>query len=229
MTAPAQPLPRRERAAAGHRGAGRTALDDLDIAETLVDSPTVDPRPLDVPVRRPGSRRPSSTARRMAVRRAAVRSNAPRGPFVVLLLVLMGSGLLSLLLLNTALMENAFHADELESRAAALAEEEQRLSVQLDRESDPGQLAARAGQLGMVSGGVPEYLPAGAELPPGARVLTREPDDGVLVVIVPEQVTQTAEGTAAQTGEQPAGVDGSTEQPPGTVAAAVGGGDGAGR
>ncbi|CUU59445.1 hypothetical protein Ga0074812_12815 [Parafrankia irregularis] len=122
------------------------------------------------------------------------RSNAPRGPFVALLLVLMGAGLLSLLLLNIALMEHAFHADELEQKAATLARQEQELSVQLDEQSDPGQLAARATQLGMVAGEVPVFLPRDAPLPPGARVLTREAGSGMLLVVVPSAA---ANGTAA--------------------------------
>ncbi|KPM56258.1 hypothetical protein ACG83_09805 [Frankia sp. R43] len=145
------------------------------------------------------------------------RSNAPRGPFVALLLVLMGAGLLSLLLLNIALMEHAFHADELEQKAATLARQEQELSVQLDEQSDPGQLAARATQLGMVAGEVPVFLPRDAPLPPGARVLTREAGSGMLLVVVPSAA---ADGTAS-TGSAAAG-----SAAAGTTATATGTGAG---
>lgn len=160
---------------------------------------------LDSPLRR-------GTRPGLSVLRVPARSTAPRGPFVVLLLVLMGAGLLSLLLLNTALMENSFHADELERQSTELTRQEQQLSLQLDEQSDPGQLAARANQLGMVPGGVPEYLPANAPLPPGARVLTRDAGSGMLLVVVPGPSAAPAPAGAAAATDSAATQSGASAQ-----------------
>jgi hypothetical protein len=100
----------------------------------------------------------------------------------------MASGLLCLLLLNTALSENAFHAHSLQARSAQLADEEQALAVHADQLSAPGALASRAAALGMAAGGLPQYLPPGATLPPGARVVAGGGGDaagGVIFYVVP--------------------------------------------
>jgi hypothetical protein len=106
--------------------------------------------------------------------------------------VLLAAGLLGLLLLNTALAQNAFRMHALQQRSAVLAEQEQALSLQADKLSDPAALAAAAARLGLMPGGLPEYLPAGAPLPARARVVAREPDSGVLLVVVPPAATRTA-------------------------------------
>jgi hypothetical protein len=90
-------------------------------------------------------------------------TRAARAPFAALVIVLLGGGLVSLLLLNTAL---ALH--DLQRRSTALTEQAQSLQRRIADEQQPGALARRARALGMVSGGVPAFL----QLPDGAIIGT---------------------------------------------------------
>jgi hypothetical protein len=81
-----------------------------------------------------------------------------RAPFVVLVLVLLTGGLLSLLLLNTVLAQDAFVLYDLKKRAAALADREQALQQQVAAEAAPHLLASRARKLGMVPAENPVFL-----------------------------------------------------------------------
>ncbi|ONH30491.1 hypothetical protein [Pseudofrankia asymbiotica] len=174
------------------------------------------------PAARPGPRAtpaPGPTALARARAKAARSQRAPRAPFVILLLVLMGSGLVCLLLLNTSLSENAFQEHSLQSTSSALADEEEALSVQSDRLSAPGALAARAQALGMAPGELPEYRPPGAPLPSGARVVAGGGDanGGVILYVVPAPGQPAATATPASQGQeqgQPA-ADGAAGQPSG--------------
>ncbi len=143
---------------------------------------------------------------------------------MILLLVLMGSGLVCLLLLNTALSENAFQEHSLQATSSALADEEEALAVKSDRLSAPGALAARAQALGMMPGGLPRYVPAGTPLPSGARVVAGGGDanGGVILYVVPAPGQPAADAAAGQ----PAGQDGQQGQgvQPGQGTAAAGAG-----
>ncbi|OHV61375.1 hypothetical protein [Pseudofrankia sp. BMG5.36] len=170
------------------------------------------------PAARPGPRAtpvsgPTALARARA--KAARSQRAPRAPFVILLLVLMGSGLVCLLLLNTSLSENAFQEHSLQTTSSALADEEEALAVQSDRLSAPGALAARAQALGMAPGDLPEYLPAGAPLPPGARVVAGGGDanGGVILYVVPAPGQPAADATPASQGQGQPAADGAAGQP----------------
>ncbi|WP_256804893.1 hypothetical protein, partial [Frankia sp. ACN10a] len=200
MTAPAQPLSRAGRSGAARAGgpppgarAGRVPA-GAAARTAAATAPVLDPPLRRAPVRT-----------RLTVVRPAP-TGARKGPFVVLLLVLLGAGLLGLLGLNLALMENSFHENTLRNRASALADEEQSLAVRADQLSDPAALAAQASRLGLVPGGVPEYLAPGTPLPPGARVLSREPGSGSILVIVP-----------APPGQQPPAVAGTAGSGTGTA------------
>jgi hypothetical protein len=103
----------------------------------------------------------------------------------MLLLMLMGAGLLGLLLLNTALTEDAFRLHRLEQQAEVLAEQEQQLSLEVDALSDPAALAGRAAGLGLAPGGGTRYLPPGTPVPPGGRVVRGGPGDAAVLVVVP--------------------------------------------
>jgi len=142
----------------------------------------------------------------MALARARARAaRAPRAPFVVLLLVLMASGLLCLLLLNTALSEDAFRAHGLQVKASALANEEQGLELRANQQSAPEALASRAAELGMVQGGLPQWLPPGATLPPGARVVAGGDVAGGGVFYVVPAPAKPAATAAPSAPAQPAG------------------------
>ncbi|MGK5501159.1 septum formation initiator family protein [Streptomyces sp. URMC 125] len=81
-----------------------------------------------------------------------------RTPFVVLVVLLLGSGLLALLLLNAAVNQGSFELSELERQAEELTDEEQALQQELDSYSAPGPLTERARELGLVPGGNPVFI-----------------------------------------------------------------------
>ncbi|GAA3172742.1 MULTISPECIES: FtsB family cell division protein [Streptomyces] len=85
-------------------------------------------------------------------------SSAARTPFVLLVVVLLGSGLLALLLLNSALNQGSFELSRLEKRTDELTDDQQELQQQVDAVSAPGALERRARELGMVPGGNPAFL-----------------------------------------------------------------------
>ncbi|MGY1456877.1 septum formation initiator family protein [Streptomyces sp. SS8] len=77
---------------------------------------------------------------------------------MLLVVLLLGSGLLTLLLLNASVNQGSFELRELEKRAGELADEEQALQQELDSYSAPDALAERARELGMVPGGNPAFI-----------------------------------------------------------------------
>ncbi|MFI2639674.1 septum formation initiator family protein [Streptomyces sp. NPDC018610] len=86
------------------------------------------------------------------------RRQAARTPFVLLVVLLLGGGLISLLVLNSALSEGAFQQDDLQKDTKNLTDEEQALQRDIDAYSAPDALERRARQLGMVPGGDPAFL-----------------------------------------------------------------------
>ncbi|MFJ7197035.1 MULTISPECIES: septum formation initiator [unclassified Streptomyces] len=85
-------------------------------------------------------------------------SNAARTPFVLLVVVLLGGGLITLLVLNSALNEGSFRLSELKKRTTGLTDEQQALQRDVDNYSKPDALERRARELGMVPGGSPAFL-----------------------------------------------------------------------
>ncbi|GHH02165.1 septum formation initiator family protein [Streptomyces lanatus] len=83
---------------------------------------------------------------------------AARAPFVLLVVVLLGGGLIGLLMLNSALSEGAFKLDDIQKETKALTDEEQSLQRDIDAYSAPDALQRRARELGMVPGGDPAFL-----------------------------------------------------------------------
>ncbi|MGW1190109.1 FtsB family cell division protein [Streptomyces sp. NPDC002559] len=85
-------------------------------------------------------------------------SRAARTPFVLLVVVLLGGGLITLLVLNSALNEGSFRLSELKKRTTELTDEQQALQRDVDSYSKPDALERRARELGMVPGGSPAFL-----------------------------------------------------------------------
>jgi hypothetical protein len=149
-------------------------------------------------------------------------SPAPRTPFVFLILVLVAAGLVGLLLLNTAINENAFRLHDLQKEQEALDLREQQLDRDIERLEAPGTLQAAARRLGLVPGGNPAYiyLPSGqvvgvptpgrAAAPPPSRPKQQAtPNSGAQT----KPGGQTKPGTPANQGAQskpgtPAGTSG---------------------
>lgn len=81
-----------------------------------------------------------------------------RAPFVVLVLFILGVGLVGLLLLNTTLQQGTFELSDLERRTALVRERHAELIGEVASRSEPGALATRARQLGMVAGADLRFL-----------------------------------------------------------------------
>lgn len=97
-------------------------------------------------------------AARLAYLLPTGRAQAARTPFVLLVVLLLGGGLIGLLVLNSALSEGAFRLDDLQRDTKDLTDEEQALQRDIDAYSAPDALQRRARELGMVPGGDPAFL-----------------------------------------------------------------------
>uniref|UniRef100_UPI004057B179 septum formation initiator family protein n=1 Tax=Streptomyces albidoflavus TaxID=1886 RepID=UPI004057B179 len=85
-------------------------------------------------------------------------ANAARTPFVLLVVVLLGGGLITLLVLNSALNEGSFTLSELKRENTELTDEQQELQRDVDARARPDALRRRADTLGLVPGGIPVFL-----------------------------------------------------------------------
>ncbi|MFI6000200.1 hypothetical protein ACIA98_07235 [Streptomyces sp. NPDC051366] len=83
---------------------------------------------------------------------------AARTPFVLLVVALLAGGLISLLLLNSALNQGSFQLSRLKKETTALTDEEQALQRDVDGYSAPDALQRRAHELGLVPGGSPVFI-----------------------------------------------------------------------
>ncbi|MFF7975515.1 septum formation initiator family protein [Streptomyces sp. NPDC007905] len=115
--------------------------------------------------------RAARLARLFPVRRA----RAARAPFVLLVVLLLGGGLIGLLVLNSALSEGSFKLDDLQKRTKNLTDEEQALQRDIDGYSSPDALQRRALELGMVPGGDPAFLGPGGTVKGVPNAASPEP------------------------------------------------------
>jgi hypothetical protein len=83
---------------------------------------------------------------------------AARTPFVLLVVLLLGGGLIGLLVLNSAISEGSFKLTDLQKETKSLTDEQQGLQRDIDAYSAPEALVRRARELGMVPGGDPAFL-----------------------------------------------------------------------
>jgi cell division protein FtsB len=103
----------------------------------------------------------AAPARRPALRVVTpVASRAPRAPFVLFSMLLVGLGLVGLLVLNTVVAQDAFTLHDLDRNAATLAEREQLLRQQVAALEAPAAVADRATKIGLVQAGDPVFLGA---------------------------------------------------------------------
>ncbi|MUL40845.1 hypothetical protein FZ103_06550 [Streptomonospora sp. PA3] len=112
------------------------------------------------PARTPAPpRRPPAPARRTkkgAAPRPAPR--APRMPFVLLVLGLLGGALISLLALRTVLVADSFTISELQQHNEQLAHQEEALREQVVRLESSERIAEEAEEMGMRPGEAPLFL-----------------------------------------------------------------------
>ncbi|MFZ3571051.1 septum formation initiator family protein [Streptomyces sp. BH097] len=85
-------------------------------------------------------------------------TQAARTPFVLLVVLLLGGGLITLLMLNSSLNEGSFQLTKLKKQTTELTDDEQELQRDVDSYSAPDALLQRARRLGMVPGGDPAFL-----------------------------------------------------------------------
>ncbi len=106
------------------------------------------------------SRKPELRGRaaRLARLLPTASGQAARTPFVLLVVLLLGGGLIGLLVLNSALSEGSFRLDDLKEDTKSLTDEEQALQRDVDAYAAPEALQRRARELGMVPGGDPAFL-----------------------------------------------------------------------
>jgi 4-amino-4-deoxy-L-arabinose transferase-like glycosyltransferase len=101
------------------------------------------------PARRPQPAR--SPERRTPQLRVVHTKHAPaKAPFVLLVSLLLGTGLVLVLLVNTWLAQGAFEVRQLQKTQAGLAAQSQTLAQAISAESAPQSLAAQAAGLGLV-------------------------------------------------------------------------------
>lgn len=86
------------------------------------------------------------------------RARAPKVPFVALVMVLGLVGAVGLLLFNTSLQQASFAEAQLADKAAALADREETLRMELDDLRDPQRIATEAVRMGMVIPPAPAFL-----------------------------------------------------------------------
>ncbi|MBR7673652.1 septum formation initiator family protein [Streptomyces daliensis] len=102
-------------------------------------------------------------------------SSAARAPFVLLVVLILGSGLLTLLLLNASLNQGSFKLSKLEKQTEELTDEQQALEQEVDSYSAPGKLEERARKLGLVPGGNPAFLAPDGSVKGSPEPATSEP------------------------------------------------------
>ena len=110
---------------------------------------------------------------------------APRTPFVIVIVAILGAGLVGLLLLNTALAQGSFRIHDLQRQSAALQDREEQLQIAVDAANDPARLAAAAHHLGLVPAQDPGFIrlsdgrllgaPQAATAPPKKVAATPKP------------------------------------------------------
>ncbi|TQN31992.1 hypothetical protein FHX37_1917 [Haloactinospora alba] len=83
---------------------------------------------------------------------------APRMPFVLLILGLLGGALVSLLALRTVLIEDAFAISRLEQQNSELSNQEEKLRERVVELESAGSLASSAEELGMEQGEAPVFI-----------------------------------------------------------------------
>lgn len=99
---------------------------------------------------------PNRSARLRVVPRTARKT--AKVPFVVLVLLVLGAGLVGLLVLNTALQQGAFHLASLQGQQSMLATKQEDLRLRVAALRDPQRLAREAQRMGMVPNTNPTFL-----------------------------------------------------------------------
>ncbi len=84
--------------------------------------------------------------------------HASRGPFLVVVAVLLLGGVVGLLLFNTHMQQSSFQVRELERQAATAVGRQQTLQMEVAQLRDPQRVASAARRMNMVIPSVPAFL-----------------------------------------------------------------------
>ena len=138
----------------------------------------------DQPGENPGDR---GTERRLRVV-PSLPARMARIPFISVLIAIFGVGMVGLLIVNTALQNQAFESRSLNRQAAQLVYQEAELQSQLNKLRTPDQIASKASALGMRANPKPAFLvvPSGKVVGEQYRVTGDEMKG--LIVKTPEQL-----------------------------------------
>lgn len=85
-------------------------------------------------------------------------ASSPRMPFVMVVALILAAGVVGLLMFNTHMQQGAFKVNKLQAQASALSALAQDEAMQVQKASNPQQLAAAASKLGMVAPANPAFL-----------------------------------------------------------------------
>ncbi|CNF33722.1 proline rich membrane protein [Mycobacterium tuberculosis] len=174
------PKKKRTAAAAGTEPAGGTATAVKPAPKAPPKSPAK--APAASPAKAPGKAAPKSAAagkgaKARSARPAAARPRpaaayraAPRAPFVLLIIGLLGGALVSLLLLNTVLAKDAFTLTRLQQSNKQLQQQRQALEEENAREGSPAGLSRKAKALGMKEAEDPAFFDTGTGRASGGRI-----------------------------------------------------------
>jgi hypothetical protein len=111
--------------------------------------------------------------------------NAPRAPFIALVVAVVVAGVLGILLINTKTAENSFRIDTLQKQQAKLDTQQQELENEIAANNSPGSLDAAARRLGLVKADNPAYI----RLPDGKVFGVPKPGSGEVAVTAQESAT----------------------------------------
>lgn len=142
---------------------------------------------------------------------------AARTPFVLLVVLLLGGGLIGLLVLNSALSEGSFKMDDLQKDTKNLTDEEQALQRDIDSYSAPDALQRRARELGMVPGGDPAFLDPDGSVKGVPSAAAQQSAQGAADVVRPPEA-MTLSQTIASPSSQPSASSQSAALPGGAPA-----------
>lgn len=140
----------------------------------------------------PAEQRESAAAPRLRVAPPAP-INAPRAPFIALVVAIVVAGVLGILLINTKTAENSFRIDTLQKRQAKLDAQQQALENEIADNNSPGSLDAAARRLGLVKAENPAYI----RMPDGRVFGVLTPGSGRPGVTAQEPVQGSANEDAA--------------------------------
>jgi hypothetical protein len=111
--------------------------------------------------------------------------NAPRAPFIALVVAIVVVGVLGILLINTKTAENSFRIDSLQKQQAKLDSQQQDLENEIAANNSPGSLDAAARRLGLVRAESPAYI----RLPDGKIFGVPTPGSGEVAVTAQDSAT----------------------------------------